>query len=277
MIFSSFYLGGGYCSYIKDHDGYGYLKRRIKKLFPIYFAFCLLWLPYQYIVYSMGYKSVIGNVFALEGFVGTGNEYNWYITCLVVFYIIVPYLSELVFRNDRKRNLLVIAISFLISVSFWGSHNIMIASRVPLLILGLIFGKNKNTVISKKMWLCSILLFILGIISLELVFLFSHESYLEMGIFWYPQILIVPTGFMIFFSVFNYFHKTICMRVLRRVLSIIGENTFEIYLSHIFLNRMAIKMGVDDNINIIIICLGGILPMVFALKVISRYISHRCG
>lgn len=226
--------------------------RRIRKLFPIYFVFCLIWLPYQFIVNKMNPKSIIGNLFAVEGFTGSGNEFNWYITCLVVFCIIVPYLSELVFRNNRNQNWLIIMISFFISVSFWGSRSIMIASRAPILILGMIFGKNRYTVISQRKWINSILLFGCGILCLEVAFLISHQAYLEMGIFWYPQILIIPSGFLIFFAVLECFQKTALTRILCRLLHIIGENTFEIYLSHIFLNRMAQKMDIFGHASLII-------------------------
>ncbi len=272
-IFVFLFGWGGYCSYIKDHDGYAYLCRRIKKLFPTYFAFCLLWLPFQCVTSSMCYKSVIGNLFAMEGFTGSGNEYNWYITCLVVFCIIVPYLSEFISRNDRKGNLLIIVVSFLVSVAFWNNHSIMIASRIPLLILGMIFGKNKDAVIRKKIWVCSVIALICGVISLESSFLLWHESYLEMGIYWYPQILIIPAGFMIFFSFFQHFDRMVMIGTLRSILRVIGENTFEIYLSHIFLNRIALKLDIQNSVILFFICIGGILPIVFIIKILSRNVS----
>lgn len=98
---------GVYFSYTKDYDSTAFMGRRLKRLAPVYLPFIVVWILYKFMQGEYPINAAIGNFFAVQGFTGLGNEFNWYITSLLVVYILTPFFGGLIDKINKPQQLFV--------------------------------------------------------------------------------------------------------------------------------------------------------------------------
>ena len=89
---------GCYFSLSANSDIGTFIKRRFVRLAPTYLCFIVFWLIYKFFIDSISLQAVLGNIFAIQNFTGLGQHFNWYISAIILFYFLAPYLKIVVDR-----------------------------------------------------------------------------------------------------------------------------------------------------------------------------------
>jgi len=227
---------GGYYAYMKYGNYISYEKSRFKKLFPSYIVFIVIWLIYVISIKKYPITSIFGNLLGIQSLFGWKYAFNWYITFLIFTYLVIPIFVTISNKIDYLKFISLFVIpSIFISLCFINSHDYIIAAtRLPLLLLGILFGKlsyegkNLNTF---QMVIIFILMFV-GLISLLVCFKNYHDYLWNYGLYWYPFILITPGLCILISYVMDFINKF--TKVIYFSLEKISTITFELYLVHIF-------------------------------------------
>lgn len=258
---------GCYYSLSANNDAVKFLKRRLIRIMPTYLIFIVIWLIYKIIVDEFGIFMAIGNLFAVQEFTSLGNSFNWYISAILLFYILTPYLKSLVDKLSFSLNILFIVMLVILSLSFWCSDTyIVTVARLPIFYLGIFTGK--ECFIDKKIKRVHVLLllvsFVVGVWILHVFFncygalLWSH------GLYWYPFILITPP-LCVGISYFSMFvEKVKICSFFVKLIAFIGKHSFEVYLVHILLIEIIFELIPLSSDNMIVwIWLAGLVCLVF--------------
>lgn len=229
---------GCFYSLCSEPDAATFMKCRIKKLAPTYLIFIVVWLFYQYLIGNFEFQMAIGNLFAVQNFTGHGQDFNWYISAIFLFYIIAPYLKAIVEKSTTTNKILFLAFLIAISFPFWNSNTYIITiTRLPIFYVGMLFGDicMKNTKITTKHIVGMIVAFILGVVSIIVFFKFASQNLWSFGLYWYPFILITPPLCFAISYISKFFEKIMLTKLIVSFLSICGNHSFELYLVHILL------------------------------------------
>lgn len=284
IFFSGF---GCYCSLKKAQSIKKFISRRINRIYPTYIVFISFWLIFVALKRGISLLSVLGNIFLFGYYFGLQNQFNWYVQALPLFYFIVILIYILLQKVNNKICLCVLSFLSLVLLSFcfFNSDLLIIFSRLPILLIGIICGyiyiNNKN--IRLKTWSIKkinkiipfILIFISLIFTLILIIVFKNFSELlwDYGIYWYSFIFITPGLLLLLCKIFNKFNK----HFLYRLLELIGESTFEIYLLHIFIFSDLFTNVDGALINIILIIVSIVSGIGFNRLILlaNKYIKRR--
>lgn len=229
---------GCYFSLDKDPDAVRFLKRRIRRLAPVYYCFILPWLLWKYAVSRLPLNAVLGNLLGIQSLVSWDYHFNWYISGLLVFYFLMPYMKRM---TDSRAGLLGdagIAVFLLAaSVPFWHYNTILIIlSRLPVLYAGAVCGKlaKQNYVLKVKDFILLAVMAAVGAALLLYVQRFPDEL-VSWGLCWYPFVLIVPGGCVFLSLAANLLEGRKFLGWINKLLRTVGVYSFEVYLVHDFL------------------------------------------
>lgn len=230
---------GCYYSLEKDPDLLRFLRRRVKRLGPVYGCFIVPWLLWRSSVSALPARAILGNLLGIQTLVSWEYHFNWYIGGLVVYYLSIPYLKRI---TDSCGNLLqdtvVAAALFLSTIPFWESGNaIVILSRMPVLYTGLVFAKmaKRGYILKKRDYFTAGSIAVMGTILL-LFFRKACPDFLwSRGLYWYPFALMVPGGCIFLSLLAEWLDKHKMLHWVRCFLDTVGIYSFELYLVHVFL------------------------------------------
>ena len=228
---------GCYVSLEKDPDALRFLKRRILRLAPTYLPFIALWCICHYLAHGpYPLPAVLGNFLGLQNLTGLGNSFNWYISALLLYYLVSPLLKDLTDRLSYPKQLLVIAFLLLLSVPFWTADTYIITlTRLPIYYCGMVFARmcREERSLTPKGLTIALVLSALGFVLMR--FCTGHfESILwSYGLHWYPFLLITP-GLCIALSLAGLLlEKVKFSKILTAPLETMGKYSFELYLIHV--------------------------------------------
>lgn len=256
---------GCYYSLCKNENIIDFTKRRLARIYPTYWCFLPFWFLYAFKAFEMKFPDVIGNIFGVQNFTGKGNAFNWYISAILLFYILAPYFKKVADRFDGVfKQALVIAVIFAFTIPFWNSNTLIITvSRLPIFYIGILFAKSckKNSTLSVMKIALYIVAMIAGFVMLWFAFEKFRDYRWKNALYWYPFILITP-GLCVGVSlIMTLLDKSKATSWISKLLSLVGKYSFEIYLTHIL---------IFDSVNYLV--KEEILPndkMVYILSVIS--------
>ncbi len=239
---------GCYASYTRDRNYGRFLKKRALRILPAYWLVLLVWMLVK--VFLCGEKlyvsQIVGNIFCVQNFTGNGNDFNWYISAIWLFYLLTPLFVLLVdrafIRSFRKRQVLLLLGCLLFTVSFWNSSTYIVTiARIPVFILGMMVMKrhkeagDSGIVITKRQIAVMLALMAAGCAVLS----YGYHHYLDFmwskGLYWYPYLLIVPALCLLISLCAEALEKTAAGRWLLGRLESLGSITFEIFMTHITL------------------------------------------
>lgn len=230
---------GCYFSLEKDPDSLRFLQRRLKRLAPAYFCFMIPWLIWKRTTSVMPIKAIVGNLLGIQTLATWEYHFNWYISGLVVYYILMPYLKKITdswrcIWQDIFTGVFLVAVS----INFWeAGDNVLIFTRLPVLYAGVVFGKLSKqgyALKGKDLFLLGVAV-AAGIGILWIGYTRFSDILWTRGLHWYPFALIVP-GSCVFLSLLA--ARMDQYRPLRRInkfLDFVGTYSFELYLFHVFL------------------------------------------
>jgi len=273
---------GCYFSLNKNPDIYDFYKRRFFRIAPTYICFIILWFVYKRIIGEVSFQMLIGNLFAIQNFTGFDNYFNWYISALLLFYLLAPFFKSFVDRASIKTAILAFAILLVFSLSFWNANTYIITiTRIPIFLMGFFVGRlalKNDYNITIKSSVLAIICMVIGLVFLFIVILTCKEFLWSYGLYWYPFILITP-GLCLCISYFVFFAQNVkWLNWITIFLKKIGENSFEIYLLHIpffdvarvLVNKIEV---LKDYNNVIWIIAFALMPViVICLKIYIKIV-----
>lgn len=229
---------GCYYSLGNNSDTIEFLKRRFVRIIPIYWCFLIVWVVYKVIFRDMPLVAILGNVFCIQNLTGRGNEFNWYMSVMVLTYLLAPLFYRIINRlSSWKQYITVLILLIALSVPFWQNNiAIIVMTRIPIFFLGMVIAKlaKQECVITKKGWVVTASTALCGVVVLIWCFK-KYEAYLwSYGLYWYPFLLIVPGACLIVSFFLEQLQKNLLGRAIVRFFGFFGKFSFEIYLIHVF-------------------------------------------
>jgi len=226
---------GNYFSYFKDENPLNFIKRKIYRLMPTYIPFIAVWCLYQVLINDEDPYYIIGNLLGIQGLSSSGFYFNWYLTVLVICYILTPYFASYIKNTNLIKNALLVIILVLASTAFWRDDTLIISfTRLPIFVIGMIFAKYSDVQLDKKYYILSSFFCIVGIIILRIFYIYKPNHLWGFGFYWYPFILITPFICTIISLIAMCLEKTPILNYLVTLTKKIGTLSFELYLVHIF-------------------------------------------
>lgn len=267
---------GCFYSFMKDENILEFLKRRLKKLMPTYWCFIVIWLVLKIYRKGMPFHSIIGNILGIENFTCSGNDFNWYISAIWLFYLLTPILAKIVEKIKSKIQLIwIILFLVLVSIPFWNSKILIITmSRLPIFFLGMYCAKvwKEKEIIFKKKIVYLVSLSIIGYVILNLFNKYMPTKMWNYALYWYPFILITP-GLCIAISLISKcFAKFEIGKKALKVVEIIGNNTFEIFLIHILIFGMYNVYNFSSKLILLLL----LIPATIIFKYYCKFMQLLC-
>lgn len=265
---------GNYYSYLKDESPLDFFKRKIIRLAPAYVPIVLLWCLYSVIFRELSVWAVIGNLFGVQYLSTSGEAFNWYISGILVCYLITPYLAKFVQNNKLKRNLLLLVIALVVvSLSFISDYKpLIIITRMPTYAIGMIFAKYEDANIRK---IAAFLVggFVIGNIALFLLIRNTTTVFLRVnGLYWYPFIIMAP-GICWILSELSALCEKCYLNKSVVIFKFLGSFTFEIFLVNTFamcIFEKTIKQAQTPNLVKAGILVGSVVVAYLFSSIIKR-------
>ena len=277
---------GCFFSLCGNDDAGAFLRRRLRRLAPACILTIGFWLVFRFVIGQFDVPMAVGNLLGLQSFTNRGLEFNWYISAILLVYIMAPYFKACAERFSPIGKVLFLVFLLICTVPFWNVNGYMIiVSRLPIFYAGMLLGDLSKRGVRVKsahiLWMA--VSFVVGILTLWLCYwnltpyLWSH------GLFWLPFLLIVPPlciGLSLFLALLNKW------KVVRRIpsfLSHIGDYSLELYLMQVlwvvmtptFINKFRLQAHSDAvwTAGVVAVILGSLI-LKQCTKVLDRY-SHK--
>lgn len=228
---------GCYYSLSNDGDVARFFKKRFLRLMPEYWVFIIFWIIFRLICDPIPLWAALGNFLGLQHLLFGKLHFNWYISGIIIIYLLTPLLFKLVNLGKNAVTQISILVGvFIATLILLGSETYMIiASRLPVFYVGLIFGRYCREDREIK-FLHIVLLVIATVLGLgiSLVVAVRFESLIwEYGLAWYPFLLVSPGACMLMSLAAREMERFAVGRLVVRTISKLGDYSFEIYLIHL--------------------------------------------
>ncbi len=248
MLLSGF---GLYRSLQKSSDLCGYLQRRAWRVLPAYLPFCVLWLcimlPYFGMSLVQSARVALGSLTMTGWFADVKHITNWYVSLMLLTIMLAPLAYAVLSRSVKPYAALgaMVALTGAVSVCFWGKNSLMIYSRLPIFLIGMGMAmpckiKNKPT----KSIAFGAASFLIGTAILAAVSKLHPEYLNDIGMYWYPFILITPPLCLGLAWMFGKLDKA---KRFFAPLRFIGKASFEIFLFNSWAEITAEPLGFTEN------------------------------
>lgn len=277
---------GLYFSYKKDSNIASFYKRRFVRIIPTYISIVTLFSVIFLILKKIDFFGLIMNITTLSFWFNTPGRFDWYIPSLIILYLIAPIYIKLFNRFKYKTIIIAISLSLALSYIIANtnlSYLLIFTVRLPIFFIGVLLGywidiKKRINFIAYGIYTIS---FFIGIILLGL-FLTKYSAYLwNLGLWWYPFILITVPLSLFIVCILDIINKKYNNKF--GMLSFLGAYSLEIYLFHERILILASYFWGDiifDKYNIIfnIICFIATIIMVLLsnriMKMIMIKVTH---
>ena len=197
-----FLMGFGlYHSLKKNDDLGGYMKRRARRLLPSYLPFCIVWLAVTltHSIFRIGMMEkviiIAGNLTMSAFFAGISKRINWYMSALAMVIIAAPFFYACLKEGKRwlLRAAALLAVLFVLGVSFVDNEFYMAASRLPVFALGMMFARPCEEKKNGGKWAALLgPAGVAGLVVLYGCFAFMPQLLNGYAMYWHPFVLIAP-------------------------------------------------------------------------------------
>ena len=225
---------------------------------------------YKWLILHVPFQYVWGNLTFMQSLTTYGTGFSWYVSAIWVYYLLAPYFKKLIDRLTWKQNFGVMALMVVFSVAFWKTNTlIIIIARIPVVYLGMMLGKLDDSYrFSGKQIAFIEFLIIPGLILIVLFKAFFPHLLWTHGLYWYPSLLIVPAYCLNISFVLYALRNLRLGEILNKILNVLGANTFELFLVHIFIDDILMEVYKDYPNQRLVWIIGtlAIVPGVLLLK-----------
>lgn len=261
IFMMAFFMLSGFSLYYSDYerhlikdsdDNYGYLSFLLKRLSGIYPLY--LFSATFYIVFYNNLtllqnimlipleislmQSVYPNSFYVSHFSGT-----WFISCIVICYLLFPFVKKRVLQNSIRINFLVLLViwffcsyQFILVHFFNFADNFVAVYNNPIvrfieflsgLIVADLFEKNKSKSLSKKLWWMTPVVFFFFV-----SFIVVTERFRSMSLYFY-YFFSFPT-FTLLLYLLGRLESLYPITFGKKIISVLSENTYAFFLAQFF-------------------------------------------
>jgi len=261
----------------------GYWKRRVLRILPSYWPFCILWLAVMIPLNRMGLGqalgTVLGNVLMLGYFFDAPLMINWYVSALAASLLLAPVLY-LWLREGRTywlRVLLALAAAFALGFLFVGSLKYMPVSRLPVFILGMVFARPWGKKADGPVLPVVMALLACGALAvLMLCFDRRPDALLTYAMYWHPFVLIAPA-----LCVGIAWLCDRCPSHLLTPLRCLGDASFEVFLFNVWAELLGKRYGLGTGrlawvlLTVGSVVLGLLYHQLVRQKTFQRFLKKR--
>ena len=237
---------GCFFSWQRDRDPAAFLRRRARRILPVYLPFILVWIAAQAAGEGIGPIAALANLFAVQGFLELRPAFNWYISALWLCYLLTPWLAALAARCDTGlRAAAATGALLLLSAAFWYDHElIIILTRLPIFFVGMLFAAESMRRERLTKTETALLLFLIpaGAILLWEFAKYWPGQLWDCGLHWYPFLLIAPGACAAIALLSSWLERFTAGRAFNRAGDFLGGLTFEIYLTHLGLGELPARL-----------------------------------
>lgn len=227
-----------YFSYVRNSDAFGFMRKRISRLFwPVIIISGLYWV-YTCIIKNGSVLQFVCKCTLLDFWI-SGDQQIWFVSAIFLFYAIYPYIYGFLFKakfmNEVSRLLLMLFIVALITISvmyiypsYYSKIEIAL-TRLPVFIIGSYFGKlvyEKKT-LPKYVSIICVVLIITSFVVLSLGILsgpYKRWFYMVGGI---PLTLVLP-------GILN----VLKCKPINQFFAFFGGISLNLYISHVVVIRV---------------------------------------
>lgn len=227
---------GCFYSLKKDPDIGRFILRRFWRLAPVYLLFMAFWIPWKWFAGELTIPNVIGNIFGIQYLTALDLEFNWYVSAIIVFYFLAPYLKAFLDGASRRGKVLMLLVLLVLVIPFWKSGvYIIFVTRLPVFYLGMLFasGAEEDRVVRPWQMAVGFVLMALGIWFLVLAFEHIPDTLWRYGVAWVPFVAIAPPMCVFLSGIMELLERLPGGKAVVGFLSWVGGYSFEIYLLHI--------------------------------------------
>ena len=230
---------GCFFSYTRDRDPVAFLRRRAARIFPVYLAFMAYWLYTEFQKSPVPLQDVLGNVLWIQWLTGRKPVFNWYMSAMLLTYLLTPALATLAERADTPLKAAGALLGLLVfSLCFWFTDQwVIVTTRIPLFFTGMLFAaaSRRRERLTRRESALLLLLLLAGGVFLRLVHADGSEELLwKHGMYWYPFLLIVPGACLLLAFAARALERCAPGRRLVAGISFVGGYTFEIFITHCY-------------------------------------------
>ena len=225
-------------SLTKNPDAISFFERRARRILPTWWTFLIIcWLLLEPQGFDPPWQAFIGDALLIEGFADWHYTFNWYLSAMLMTYLLAPYLSSLAARSSTLKSFLLIELlMFAITIPFWEHEHLMFVSRLPIFYVGIVVATlaQRGAIIDRRAAIGLFSATTVGVIALFSCSKIFPPGFLnDFGLWWYPFILITPGLCFGMSWTLSKMPSTI-----NKMLSTVGGLSFEIYLVHLLLMRI---------------------------------------
>jgi Predicted acyltransferases len=265
---------GLYYSLEKNNEKlFSFYERRVKRIFPYYIPFILVWIIYKRLLNGgISIREILGNIFMFGFWNDLQSQFNWYVQAIFLFYLISPIIYQIISksRNPYKIMIKIVLVFFISGICFFDKFNLIAISRLPIFTVGMYFAHNyiKQKLISVNTWITLIVLNIIGFISLYYFIIYKADYLWKYGLWWYPFVFITPMLIFILSFIFHLLER-LNLKLILKCLEIIGVCSFELYMIHIFFYELFDKYKALHNFGFI-----SLIIIIFIVSILYHYIIY---
>ena len=226
LFLSSF---GLYYSWQKDPDTKNFLKKRFLRIIPVFIPIALFECHY----YRLTFQESALMVSTLY-FWKTGIRTNWYISAIIVLYLLSPIYLRVFEKKEKIATIISITISLIIRYFFFVTPYTVFFARIPVFLLGFYIGylSYNNKEIDKKMIIIYMLSFVICIGILRWSYNNLNEYFLwDFGIYFYPMVLVAVPFCLLFANLFDFCNRY-SIPLVNSLFYKVGSVSLEFYLLH---------------------------------------------
>lgn len=245
-----------------------FYKRKLLRILP---AFWIMIIPislFQYMQHGISLTMFLTRILGLSAF-NEGARGYWYITALLICYIISPLLYR-IFKKSNIKDIIVVLLSFILCylLSFLIGVEILFR-RLPVFILGMYVGKlcfNKNPSVNVS------LVLIISILLFACTQYYRINSSSDSPIY---RLLSNVLSLPLIMSI-AYFISIPVMKYVRILFNFMGKISLELYLVHIFIMRYISQYFCSREYYIfyVLFFFIGSIVLSYLLHLICRYLLN---
>ena len=274
---------GCFFSLQKDPDPGRFIVRRFWRLAPVYLLFMAFWIPWKWFAGALTIPNVIGNIFGIQYLTALDLEFNWYVSAIIVFYFLAPYLKAFLDAASERGKLLMLLVLLVLVIPFWKSGvYIIFVTRLPVFYLGMLFasGAEEERVVRPWQMVLGTVVMGLGIWFLKYAFREIPDTLWRYGVAWVPFVVIAPPMCVLLSGGAELLERVPGGKSVVRFLSWVGGYSFEIYLLHISMveileKRLAEHSLGDSRFLVWAVAVAVMMVLCVLLRRISQLLLRR--
>lgn len=230
--------GIGLCHSVRSRGKRGYLIQRVKRIMPGLLPVLVVWSLIMMAMGVMSCREFAGSVTLLGWWFGQNKQLNWYFSAVWMYYVLGVLLYRPVVQG--KHPVPVVIGMFLLSLvlvhlsRYW--HHPTAYSRIPVFFVGMLLGRLELEGTYRPRYLRGVLygLIPVGILLTVLTWTDWGSVYGDsLGLWWYPFLLVVPGGVLLFSEIMTKLRKCRPVTVCVNPLEALGEASSEILMIHV--------------------------------------------